>query len=328
MRKVINLFLIMILVLVSCGENPKDKSKTKQPVERKYKEKISNSIGMDLVYIKPGTFLMGPDYKMDYIMREDEHPHKVTLTKGFYMQTTETTVGQWRKFIKETGYKTHAEQVGFGWYLSGRFDYKKYNEDLELKKKFWNHVNKDEYPVTMITWVDCKVFLKWLSSKENESYRLPTEAEWEYACRANLKSHYPHGNLSQNWEENYKRDIINPELDKYAWYSLNSEEKTHPVALKKPNIWGLYDMVGNVSEYCQDTFTRRYPNKHVTDPLFYRKWTTILTNNKNKVTRGGSWYEPEQIVTSSSRDGRLLYNCENTTGFRVVKNTSQADYKK
>ncbi len=110
--KRIVLILLFFPLLFAC-----DKANKKESI--KYKPTITNAFGMTLNYIKPGTFLMGPDYKLNYSGREDEVPHKVTLTKGFYVQTTETTVGQWKQFIKATNYITHAEKYGYSWYCGG-----------------------------------------------------------------------------------------------------------------------------------------------------------------------------------------------------------------
>jgi formylglycine-generating enzyme required for sulfatase activity len=304
MKKIITI-LLFILLFAAC--------------ENDYKKRIQNSVGMELVYVKPGTFLMGPDYELSYVGREDEFPHKVTLTKGFYMQTTETTIGQWKKFINETKYTTKSEKDRFSWHIGG-FRYS------HLKKKgfYWKNTGykyNDDFPVTYVSFDDCLAFLKWLSKKEGSTYRLPTEAEWEYACRAGTTTHFPGGNLQKS--SNYYEDKrFNKKLDKIAWYSANSGKKTNQVGLKEPNPWGLFDILGNVQEFCLDEYMLIYPNKHVVDPLF--------TENKDRgeklwVIRGGSWNHPQGFATSSIREG--ADTGDNTIGFRVVKEVSKKDIK-
>jgi formylglycine-generating enzyme required for sulfatase activity len=271
MKKIITILLFIIL-FAAC--------------ENDYKKRIQNSVGMELVYIKPGTFLMGLDYDLPYQGHEKEFPHKVTLTKGFYMQTTETTIGQWEKFINETKYITKSERDGFSWH-SGGFMYTK-----EKKKGFyWKNTGykyNDKFPVTYVSFDDCLAFLKWLSKKEGAIYRLPTEAEWEYACRAGTTTNFPGGSLQKNWDNSHKS--INKKLDKIAWYCANSGIKPNKVGLKRPNPWGLYDIIGNVQEFCLDEYTRSYPNKHMIDPLFKKK--------KKKMEAMGS---TRWVVESSSR---------------------------
>ncbi|MCP4050905.1 MAG: formylglycine-generating enzyme family protein, partial [bacterium] len=294
MKKII-ISLLFILLFTSC--------------ESDYKKRIQNSAGMELVYIKPGTFLMGPDYELPYDGHENEFPHKVTLTKGFYMQTTETTIGQWKMFIRDTKYTTKSEKDGFSWHIGG-FRYS------HFKKKgfYWKNTGykyNDNFPVTNISYDDCLSFLKWLSKKEGANYRLPTEAEWEYACRAGTTTHFPGGNLQKRLGIYDKR--FNKKLDKIAWYWGNSGKKPNQVGLKEPNPWGLYDILGNVEEFCLDEYTLKYPDKHMVDPLFTEK---INRNWKIWVIRGGSCIHPQGFATSSIRAG--AYNGDNTIGFRVV----------
>jgi formylglycine-generating enzyme required for sulfatase activity len=261
---------------------------------------------------------MGPDYEHPYYGHEKEFPHKVTLTKGFYIQTTETTIGQWKKFINDTKYTTKSEKDGFSWHIGDlKYTY--------VKKKgfYWKNTGykyNDNFPVTNVSFDDCLAFLKWLSKKEGATYRLPTEAEWEYACRAGTTTHFPGGNLQKGWNIDYK--VFNEKLDKIAWYWANSGIRPNQVGLKDPNPWELYDILGNVQEFCLDEYMVRYPNKHVVDPLF--------TENKDRgeklwVIRGGSWDKPQGLVTSSIRGGSSVGN--NTRGFRVVKEISKKDIK-
>ena len=236
-------------------------SKTSAPGER-----ITNSIGMVFVRIPPGTFKMGsPD--SDDIADDSEKPlHNVTLTKGFYLQTTPVTQGQWEAVME-------------------------YNPSM-LKKG-------DDYPVEFVSWDDCQKFIKKLNAKEGmECYRLPTEAEWEYACRASSKTRYCYGD---------NRD----ELSEYAWYGDNSDDETHPVAEKKPNGWGLYDMHGNVNEWCQDR-DGKYPSGSVADPRG-PSWGAL------RVFRGGGWRHFAGHCRSASRNYSSPGYCSDDLGLRVLR---------
>ncbi len=185
---------------------------------------------MKFVHLEPGIFTMGapPAEKDSWI---DEQPHQVTLTRGFWIQTTEVTQWQWR------------------WVMG--------------TNRSW--FRGDDRPVEMASWDDCQEFIRRLNQREpGKNYRLPTEAEWEYACRAGT------------------RDSLYGERDEISWNSENAGSKTQPTGQRKPNAWGLYDMIGNVWEWCADRYGN-YPAGPVTDP-------TGPKRGKARVLRGGSWY--------------------------------------
>ncbi|MCP4107447.1 MAG: SUMF1/EgtB/PvdO family nonheme iron enzyme [Desulfobacteraceae bacterium] len=233
--------------------------------------RFADITGMEFVYIPPGEFVMGsPEDETGRL--SDETIHKVTLTKGFFMQATLVTQEQWKAIMG--------------------------NNPSSFK-------NCSDCPVENITWNNVQEFIKKLN-KKTEIYRLPTEAEWEYACRAGSETVYCFGD-----------DIAT--LSEYAWYQENSDEPPHPVGQLKPNEWGLYDMHGNVWEWCQDSceweggkgvITDTY-NDGVTDPL--------NTTGSSRVLRGGSWLGVEQYCRSAQRfdfhpDNRVGY-----VGFRLVR---------
>ncbi len=229
---------------------------------------ITNSVGMKFVYIESGTFMMGSP-ESEKGRDNDEKQHKVTLTKDFYMQTTEVTQGQWKEVMGE------------------------YPPDLRFKDC------GDYCPVEKVSWNDVQEVIKKLKQmKKTEVYRLPTEAEWEYAARAETDTAYCFGD-----------DV--GKLGKYAWYDDNSGGKPHPVGQKKPNVWGLYDMHGNVWEWCQDWFGD-YPATAVTDSVGPKSGSA-------RVLRGGSWGSFAEYCRSASRLNRSPGLRHSGLGFRLSR---------
>lgn len=207
---------------------------------------FTNSLGMKFVYIKPGSFMMGSPSN-EPGRHDDETQHNVTLTKGFYMQTTEVTQSQWKAVMKNN--PSHFP----GWFKSCN--------DCPVEKVSWNYVQE---------------FIRKLNQKEGSNkYRLPTEAQWEYACRAGSTSAFANGEISELFCG------YDSSLDSMGWYCGNANNKTHPVARKQSNSWGLYDMHGNVFEWCQD-WEGSYPSGSVTDP-------PGPSSGSCRVFRGGCW---------------------------------------
>ena len=224
-----------------------------QPVE------LTNSIGMKLAYIPPGEFLMGsPD--SDIQSSSDEKPqHRVQITNPFYLGLYEVTQAQYQKVLG--------------------------SNPSEFKG--------ESRPVETVSWDDAVTFCKRLSKVAEEraagrTYRLPTEAEWEYACRAGSTSRYSFGDPKV-------------EVEKYAWYEKNSDLTTHPVGGKQANAWGLYDMHGNVWEWCQDSYGP-YAAGAASDPSGPGAATC-------RVLRGGSWFFSGWL-------GRSAYRLWNVPGYR------------
>ena len=225
---------------------------------------VVNSIGMRFVPISAGTFTMG----------EGQTAHKVTLTQAFELGQHEVTQEQYEKVMGKNPSKFKGKQKN---------------------------------PVEMVIWNDAVEFCRKLSDLPGEKstgyvYRLPTEAEWEYACRAGTTTAYSFG------------DSIG-ELRDYAWYHQNSggfSRTTHPVGQKKPNAWGLHDMHGNVFEWCQDWYGD-YPSGSVTDP-------TGPSSGSQRVLRGGSWNDIT-FCLSAIRFGPAPDYRNNRLGFRVVRSS-------
>ncbi len=249
------------------------KKETKSATKEQQKEPpkyLTNSVGMKFVWIAPGNFLMGSP-KEEESRREDEMQHKVTLTKGFYMGVHTVTEYQWKEIM-------------------GRNP--RYGDDKDAKN----------LPALHVTWNDCQVFLEKLSKKDGHSYRLPTEAEWEYACRAGTKTRFNIGDAISNDQANYAMNELTP------------------VGTFPANAWGLYDMHGNVWQFCQDWYGQ-YPKGDVIDPqgpdyVIDRKGPEA--GKTYRVMRGGSFGNQEALVRSASRGVTLPMVPSDNLGFRVA----------
>ncbi len=260
----------------------------------------TNSLGIKLVLIPAGEFVIGsPDNESG--ADPDEHPsHDVTITRPFYIGTCAVTVGQFGKFVAATGYKTDAENDGKG----GCGATGETTAPFDQRPKFnWRNdglTQTDTQPVVNVSWNDAIAFCDWLSSQDGKTYRLPTDAQREFACRGGTTATFFFGS--------------DPGLlGKYAWNSDNSSLGPHDVGQKLPNPLGLYDMLGNVWEWCSDRYDAKY----------YRSSPAIdpqgPVDGNERVTRGGSWGNTSGSCRSADRDrmeqaGRSCY-----LGFRVVR---------
>jgi formylglycine-generating enzyme required for sulfatase activity len=228
---------------------------------------MTNSINMEFVLIPSGSFRMGGDKVSEQAEDHETPRHIVRFNKEFFMGKYEVTQTQWTAVMD--------------------------NNPSEFKD--------DLRPVENISWNDVQAFILKLNSKEeNDIYRLPTEAEWEYAARAASESTYPFGGDATM-------------LSQYAWYKNNSGGETHPVGQLQPNAWGLYDMNGNVHEWCQDWFDRNYysqsPSSAPSGPA------TGLA----KALRGGDWGSEDWYCRCASRSLGSPDRRSNRLGFRLVR---------
>jgi formylglycine-generating enzyme required for sulfatase activity len=266
----------------------------------KDKKTFTNSIGMPLRKILPGHFLMG-DIEGD----ADERPlYPVSISRPFYIGQYEVRVKDFKKFTAETGYTTELEQT------PAKTQYAWLDNGFKLMKNgSWRkpgYKQNDNYPVTMLTPGDMLAFCAWLSKKENCRYRLPTEAEWEYACRAGTATKYSFGEKSA-------------QLPQYAWYRKNSQNHPHEVGKLSSNPWGLYDMHGNLSELCNDYYGA-YSDLPKINP------TGNTSAISGRCLRGGSWLDDKHgngngfNLRSAARYYMVFPRVQtNWMGFRIVK---------
>jgi len=217
---------------------------------------LGNDVKLELVRIPPGEFMMGSP-EGGKARRDREGPqHRVRFTKPFYMGKHEVTQGQWRAVMGQN--PSH-------------------------------FTGSDDLPVDRVNWEDCQAFCKKVSAKVGMRIRLPSEAEWEYACRAGTRTRYSYG------------DPMHPELGQYGWYDANSKGKTHPVGRLKPNPWGLYDMHGNLWEWCQDVYHKGYDGA----PADGSAWVSGGDKGSSRVIRSGCWYDYHGGRCSSANRGGL-----------------------
>jgi len=277
---------------------------------------LGNKVTMKLVLVPAGKFMMGsPETEKD--RDEDETQHEVTISKPFYMGVTHVTVDQFAAFVKDSGYKTDAEKDGWSLGIEIR------DGNLYLKKAdgvSWRKASfdqKGDHPVVQVSWNDAKAFCDWLSKKSGKTVVLPTEAQWEYACRAGTKTAYPWGDNPDNgkgWancaDQSLKKKLLNAPG---GWTFFNWDDGfvfTSPVGSFKANAFGLYDMNGSAVQWCQDRYGD-YEKGAATDP-------TGADTGSLRVLRGGSWVDLPADCRSASRNWGGPVSRIDNGGFRVA----------
>ncbi|MCA9048380.1 MAG: SUMF1/EgtB/PvdO family nonheme iron enzyme [Planctomycetaceae bacterium] len=240
---------------------------------------LTNSIGMKLKLIPAGEFLMGSP-ESEQGRSDDEHQHRVRITQPFYLGVTEVTQGQWTAVMGTEPWKGE--------------DYVREGAD---------------FPATYVSWEDAVEYCKRLTSREGVTYRLPTEAEWEYACRGGTTTRFHFGSSETS-------------LGDYAWFDGNAwdvdEKYAHLVRQKRPNGFGLYDMHGNVWEWCQDEYDAEYyKTSSAADP----RGPSESSGGSRRVYRGGCWYDSPQGCRSAHRGGYSPSSRHGDLGFRVLRSS-------
>ena len=224
---------------------------------------VKDGICIEMVKVEAGTFMMGATSEMKNPYDDEKPVHQVTLTNDYYMGKYEVTQALW--------------QVVMG--------------------KNPSYFKGDNLPVNYVRWKDCQRFISKLNSMTGRKFRLPTEAEWEYAARGGKKSRGYQYSGSSN-------------ISDVAWYDGNSGDKTHPVGTKQANELGIYDMTGNVLEWCQDWYGSYYSSSQ-TNP-------TGATSGSRHVNRGGSWHSNVRRSSSSCRYGVIYVDRDLDLGFRLA----------
>ena len=303
----------------------------KIPVEQK------NAIGMTFILIPPGEFLMGSTPEQNEAGREigkaDKIPpddwvwarmfhevpqHRVVITKPYLMGQTEVTAGQFKEFVEATKYVTEAEQYGFGSSSSKTVDDQ---VTPKMKTRNWRTPGfpaTDDSPVTQVSWNDAAAFCNWLSVRDRlkvfyrrdpkegllftasgTGYRLPTEAEWEYAARAGTTTQFSFGD--------------DPALlIEYGWFAGNNSSTIKPVGLKKPNPFNLFDVHGGVWEWCNDGWDLEYYKKSPSQDPFGPD------DCPERIIRGGHWGYSPMLCRSTFRTSSVRTYRHYLHGFRVI----------
>lgn len=264
--------------------------------------------GIQTVRISAGTFLMGSPESEPYRYEGRETQHEVTLTKDFYMSIYEITNSQFVEFLNDM--EIAEDGMGTVTYVSGgqtltesQSFLRKSSVDNDWGMAYDREEGKwvpvegyDNYPAMHVTWYGATAYADWVGGS------LPTEAQWEYACRAGSTTTYPWG-----------RDEA--QLVDYAWYIDNSDGHTHPVGELAPNAWGLYDMLGNVWEWCSDWYAD-FTEDPVTDPVGPETGET-------RSLRGSAYYHYESFTRPAMRYDHAPWRDFDLVGFRVVFNEEQ-----
>ena len=243
--------IALAALLIGCG------AASPEPAVQAPRDLITNTVGMTLKLIPPGSFTMGSTQGD----RDEQPVHNVTITKAFYMATTEVTQAQYQAVMEHNP----------------------------------SHFKGDNRPVEQVSWNDASAFCRKLSEKEGAQYRLPTEAEWEYACRAGTTTELYWGD---HWD------------DTLSWVGPPTAGETKRVGTKPPNPWGLYDMIGNVWEWCQDPYAP-YPAADQTDPK--------PAKGDMRVCRGGGAYTVWRYARCAARGNGVPDDSDYHLGFRIVR---------
>jgi len=276
-------------------------------------------IDMEFVYVQGGEYEMGcgrwaGDCEADE-KGKDGGSHKVKVN-DFYLGKHEVTVGQWRKFVEDAGYRTDAEKEGKGYVLNSAGDGAELRNGASWKNP--GFPQNDRHPVVLISWNDADVFVKWLSGRTGKVYRLPTEAEWEYAARSGGKEYrYSWGNGSPS--DNIAGEEVKRQFPKRPWPIWEGYDDgciyTAEVGNFKPNEIGLHDMGGNVWEWCSDCYADDYyKNSPYDNPQ-----GPGLRSGSPRVVRGGGWLHAPSSVRAANRDFNSPSSRRHVVGFRLAR---------
>jgi formylglycine-generating enzyme required for sulfatase activity len=307
---------------------------------------LDNSLGMRFVLVPAGEFAMGSDESPDALARDfpqyelrrfdelfDEAPvHRVQITRPFYLGQHEVTVGQFRAFLQASGYTPESIADGTGGYGYNR-DYdpakSRRGDAFEGRdpKYSWRDpgfAQTDRSPVVNVTWNDAVALARWLGQREQRTYRLPTEAEWEYACRAGSRTRYFNGHdpqallqVANIFDADSRRDW--PQWQGFALQGSDGFAFTAPVGSFAPNAFGLHDMLGNVWEWTADwhdeTYYTRSPLQDPPGPA----------DGDVRVRRGGSWHTWPLYARCSYRNWNSAQTRYTLVGMRLLLEVGAAE---
>ncbi|HYG78076.1 MAG TPA: SUMF1/EgtB/PvdO family nonheme iron enzyme [Planctomycetota bacterium] len=255
---------------------------------------VGNGVKMEFVLIPAGEFMMGSDTG-----GANEKPvHRVSISRPFYLAKYETTVAQFKTFANGARFQSHAEKLGYSYTMKDG----QWQKVEGLNWRTPGFEQGDDSPVISLTWTDVTEYCKRVSRLRKIQFRLPTEAEWEYACRAGTSTVFNNGNSKEDLKE-------------AAWIGENSSGRTQPVGRKKPNAWGLYDMHGNAREWVSDHYSENwYAQSTTMDP----KGPPHANAGDERVMRGGGWIDDYNECRSTYRWNYSAVGLGTHCGFRCV----------
>jgi formylglycine-generating enzyme required for sulfatase activity len=267
---------------------------------------LGNGVEMKFAWCPPDTFLMGSpssEEQREGYEGADETQHQVSLTNGYWFGVHAVTRGQFARFIQSADYRTEAEAGGGAYYYTGR----KWRLDPAKNWQTPGFEQRDDHPVVCVSWNDTVAFCEWLAKQvgKGRSFRLPTEAEWEHACRGGTTTPFHFGETISTDQANYDGNHTYGRGRKGVY-----REKTTPVGNFPANAWGLFDMHGNVWEWCQDWYGP-YQSEDKRD-------RQICNPGTPRVLRGGCWYDGPWLCRSACRRGLDPGNRGSRCGCRVL----------
>ena len=324
-------------LLAACGSTPPT---AKPDAAATAAQPATDRVGMAFARIPAGEFLMGSDESPAALAKafphadpkrlgefKDEAPvHRVRITRDFWMGTYEVTVGQFREFLRQSGYVPESVRDGTGGYGFNPDYNPPNNERADLfegrdPRYSWENTGfpqTDRHPVVNVTWNDAVAMAEWLSKQEGVTYRLPTEAEWEYAARAGSRTRFQGGDnpdvlLRTANTFDSETALRWPRWREQAGAGSDGFAFTAPVGSFQPNAWGLYDMIGNVWEWNADWYEDdTYAKSPVDDPKGPADGTV-------KVRRGGSWHSWPLYARTAFRNWNTPSTRYVLVGFRLVR---------
>lgn len=257
-------------------------------------------VNITLIPIKPGKFKMQNALPAE---DRDEPEYSVTLTQPFWIGKTEITAGTFLYYLKSLNFKSKAERYTVDREINFSSKFCPINSHYRLRRGFTK-----QHPMSEISWRGAVQFCRWLNAKEQAAgrlpagyeYRLPTEAEWEYCCRAGVATAFSFGNNTGK-------------ADQYAWYRSNSGRQSHKCGSKRPNSWGIYDMHGNVWEWCNDWYEDTFLIADCENPI-----GPDASNENSKVVRGGSFTSSPLDLRCGTRYSYDYKRGKKNIGFRIV----------
>ncbi|MGD0770129.1 MAG: formylglycine-generating enzyme family protein [Tepidisphaeraceae bacterium] len=319
------LILAAAVIFIGAATAVWAESPTPQPPAKEMILDLGNNVTMKLVLIPGGKFLMGSPETEEH-RNLDELQHEVTISKPFCLGVTHVTVDQFAAFVKDSSYRTDAEKDGWSYGVVVRDGNLVVENIIGLSWRHPTFEQKGDHPVVQVSWNDAQAFCDWLSKKSGKNVRLPTEAQWEYACRAGTTTAYPWGDSpddGKGWancaDQSLKKMVFRQTSVGVGFFSWDDGFVfTSPVGSFKANAFGLYDMNGNVMQWCADRYGD-YKEGPAADP-------TGADLGDRRVVRGGSWSCRPRRCRSAYRLAALPDVRIDRVGIRVAVLASDSTY--